>query len=675
MMSPDFPPPSPPPPPPDPATPGWYYPLILLLVCSSAMFSGLTLGLMSLDESQLLLIVAGDDPRARMHAERILPIRRRGNLLLCTLLLGNTLGNSMLAILMADVSWLSGVGGVVGSTAAYCSRHGLAVGAHASELVKLVILLLGIAAWPMSKLLDCVLGAELGVQYSRRELKQLFTMQEGAGRSSSGAGGGAGLHGANHAERARRRFSAGRREGGAQQSTVSQLSAGHGAIHTNELSWLCGALSLSERTADQIMTPMQHVFRIHEDDVLDFRLMRRIADSGHSRIPVMRAPATAPPAAELDAHAAELDAHAAPAAAPAQPSLGAGSDAEGGAEGGAKGGEEASDCGAGAAAGAWPSTARSDELVGLLRGQSHLAMVQRVNDADESRDPFYEIVGIVTLEDVLEELIGAEIVDESDVYTDNVTRALVEPRREEVRRRGAWQDMLDPTHLRVARLTDSEIEAVSLFLAASVPLLAALPPHHLHAMLRASSVLILEPEGPPLYERGEPCAGCTVVLQGRLSTRVACGSETFEGERGPWSILGAQALAQEVYVADFAVDVLEPTRVLQLARETYEVVCKAARQEAEATHSLARAAAPPSPSAAAATAWVDEAAAGRDAGQDAGQDAGGRSALTPSAGGPSLQPNPFFSGSSSSELARPPAGGIAIEMMGALPPASEDAAV
>ena len=136
----------------------------------------------------------------------------------------------------------------------------------------------------------------------------------------------------------------------------------------------------------------------------------------------------------------------------------------------------------------------------------------------------------------------------------------------------------------------------------------------------------------------------------------------------------AAAARTKVYVADFAVDVLEPTRVLQLVRETYEVVCKAARQEAEATHSLARAAAPPSPSAAAATVWVDEAAAGRDAGQDAA----GWSALTPSAsstGGPSLQPKPFFSDSSSSELARPPAGGIAIEMMGALPPASEDAAV
>ena len=85
-----------------------------------------------------------------------------------------------------------------------------------------------------------------------------------------------------------------------------------------------------------------------------------------------------------------------------------------------------------------------------------------------------------------------------------------------------------PRH--VHRLTDSEIEAVSLFLAASVPLLAALPPHHLHAMLRASSVLILEPEGPPLYERGEPCAGCTVVLQGRLSTRVACGAHSLVRE-------------------------------------------------------------------------------------------------------------------------------------------------
>jgi len=48
-------------------------------------------------------------------------------------------------------------------------------------------------------------------------------------------------------------------------------------------------------------------------------------------------------------------------------------------------------------------------------GKSHLAIVQKVNNEGEG-DPFYEVLGLVTLEDVIEEIIKSEILDESDGY-------------------------------------------------------------------------------------------------------------------------------------------------------------------------------------------------------------------------------------------------------------------
>ncbi|XP_029692904.1 metal transporter CNNM3 isoform X1 [Takifugu rubripes] len=47
------------------------------------------------------------------------------------------------------------------------------------------------------------------------------------------------------------------------------------------------------------------------------------------------------------------------------------------------------------------------------KGNSHMAIVQKVNNEGEG-DPFYEVLGLVTLEDVIEEIIKAEILDESD---------------------------------------------------------------------------------------------------------------------------------------------------------------------------------------------------------------------------------------------------------------------
>ncbi|KAJ3918705.1 hypothetical protein F5877DRAFT_78746 [Lentinula edodes] len=93
-----------------------FYPvLIVLLVLLSGLFAGPTLGYFSLDQTQLNVLSVSGTPDQRRYANQIKPIRENGHLLLVTLLLANMIVNETLPII-ADPVLGGGVQSVVVST-------------------------------------------------------------------------------------------------------------------------------------------------------------------------------------------------------------------------------------------------------------------------------------------------------------------------------------------------------------------------------------------------------------------------------------------------------------------------------------------------------------------------------------------------------------------------------
>lgn len=156
--------------------------IITTCLCFSALFSGLNLGLMSLDRTELKILKNTGTGKEREYAAKIQPIRDHGNYLLCAILLGNVLVNSTFTIILDGLT--SGLVAVVCSTLlivvfgeitpqAVCSRHGLAVGANTIWITKAVMVVTFPLAYPTSRLLDYCLGEEIGAVYNRERLKEL----------------------------------------------------------------------------------------------------------------------------------------------------------------------------------------------------------------------------------------------------------------------------------------------------------------------------------------------------------------------------------------------------------------------------------------------------------------------------------------------------------------------
>ena len=217
------------------------YLILVFLLCFSGLFSGLNLGLMALDPRQLLALK--QVPEKKKDAEKVYPVRKTGNFLLCVLLLGNTLVNTTLSVLTGDL--FSGVYAVIGSTfgivifgeiipQSLCSRHGLKIGAKTIWLTKIFMVVTAPIAWPISKLLDIVLGEDLGAQIVSDELLALINV------------------------------------------------GGGDALENDERKNIIGALELSKRKVGESFTPLKHVFMVSNTAVLDFKTVAEIMDTGYT---------------------------------------------------------------------------------------------------------------------------------------------------------------------------------------------------------------------------------------------------------------------------------------------------------------------------------------------------------------------------------------------------------
>ncbi|KAK1274842.1 DUF21 domain-containing protein [Acorus gramineus] len=216
------------------------------------MMAGLTLGLMSLSLVDLEVLIKSGRPLDRIHASKIFPVVKNQHLLLCTLLIGNSLAMESLPIfldklvppwaaILISVTLILAFGEILPQ--AICTRYGMRVGAMMAPFVHVLLMVFFPVAYPISKMLDWMLGKGHAVLLRRPELKTFMN-----------------FHG-------------------------NEAGKG-GDLTRDETTIIAGALELTEKTVKDAMTPISKAFSVDLNGILDVQMLNMIMTKGHSRVPI-----------------------------------------------------------------------------------------------------------------------------------------------------------------------------------------------------------------------------------------------------------------------------------------------------------------------------------------------------------------------------------------------------
>ncbi|KAI1766976.1 DUF21-domain-containing protein [Hypoxylon sp. FL1150] len=369
------------------------YVVSMVLVLLGGAFAGLTIALMGQDEIYLQVISLDSEEPQRKNAKRVFDLLKKGkHWVLVTLLLSNVIVNETLPVVL-DRCFGGGVAAVVGSTVlivifgeilpqSVCVRYGLQIGGYMSKPVLLLMYLMSPVAWPTAKLLDWLLGEDHGTVYKKSGLKTLVTLHKSLGEVDE-------------------------------------------RLNQDEVTIISAVLDLKRKAVEAVMTPMEDVFTMSEDAVLDEDTIDRILDAGYSRIPIHQA---GKPTNFVGMLLVKILITYDPEDA-----------------------KRVKDFSLAALPETRPETSCLDIINFFQEGKSHMVLIS------ESPGDDHGALGVVTLEDVIEELIGEEIIDESDVYVDvhkAIRRSHPAPKARALRK----DIMMNNAEIREGRLVDIEEE-------------------------------------------------------------------------------------------------------------------------------------------------------------------------------------------------------------------------
>lgn len=371
-----------------------YIIVAIVLILAGGAFAGLTIALMGQDGVYLEVIATSGEGKERKHADKVRRLLSKGkHWVLVTLLLANVIVNETLPVVLDRMGGGGWVAVALSSTAivifgeiipqSICVRYGMAIGAFMAPYVYALMLILSPIGYPVARLLDWSLGHDHGTVYKKTGLKTLVDLHRTMGVDPDNR------------------------------------------LNQDEVTIIKAVLDLKEKSVSDIMTPMDDVFTMSADTVLDEDTINRILSAGYSRIPIYK------PGSELNFVGMLLV------------KILITYDPEDK--------KKVSEFALATLPETRPETSCLDIINFFQEGKSHMVLVSENPGED------YGATGVVTLEDVIEELIGEEIIDESDVYIDvhKAIRRLAPAPYAKIRKEGTAEALIDVDEERCPRATDA----------------------------------------------------------------------------------------------------------------------------------------------------------------------------------------------------------------------------